>query len=188
MSPRWLRHSFRCGSASPFSLPLSALVLEPRRGVRCGAAARLGCGGACVCVLCGGSLASLYRGGCRQESAAGELEVWTVCPPLSCQWRWLGCSCCDGGSRCFQVRLVAPAYTSSLLPLSLEFLLLWLVRDWLSLLSLVREAHPPYFLQEFVAGRLWWLFFASCVANSVSCEHERLFRSELRVAFLQVLG
>ncbi|MQM20403.1 hypothetical protein Taro_053422 [Colocasia esculenta] len=25
----------------------------------------------------------------------------------------------------------------------LEFLLLWLVRDWLSLLSLVREAHPP---------------------------------------------
>ncbi|MQL91218.1 hypothetical protein Taro_023817 [Colocasia esculenta] len=24
----------------------------------------------------------------------------------------------------------------------LEFLLLWLVRDWLSLLSLVREAHP----------------------------------------------
>ncbi|MQM20771.1 hypothetical protein Taro_053799 [Colocasia esculenta] len=32
---------------------------------------------------------------------------------------------------------------SSLLPLLLEFLLLWLVRDWLSLLSLVREAHPP---------------------------------------------
>ncbi|MQM08753.1 hypothetical protein Taro_041611, partial [Colocasia esculenta] len=29
----------------------------------------------------------------------------------------------------------------------LEFLLLWLVRDWLSLLSLVREAHPPYSLQ-----------------------------------------
>ncbi|MQL96692.1 hypothetical protein Taro_029372, partial [Colocasia esculenta] len=25
----------------------------------------------------------------------------------------------------------------------LEFLLLWLVRDWLSLLSLVRETHPP---------------------------------------------
>ncbi|MQM19108.1 hypothetical protein Taro_052108 [Colocasia esculenta] len=25
----------------------------------------------------------------------------------------------------------------------LEFLLLWLVRDWLSLLSLVCEAHPP---------------------------------------------
>ncbi|MQL91570.1 hypothetical protein Taro_024186 [Colocasia esculenta] len=36
---------------------------------------------------------------------------------------------------------------SSLLLLSLEFLLLWLVCDWLSLLSLVREAHPPYFLQ-----------------------------------------
>ncbi|MQL91716.1 hypothetical protein Taro_024337 [Colocasia esculenta] len=27
------------------------------------------------------------------------------------------------------------------------FLLLWLVRDWLSLLGLVREAHPPYCLQ-----------------------------------------
>ncbi|MQM14134.1 hypothetical protein Taro_047064 [Colocasia esculenta] len=25
----------------------------------------------------------------------------------------------------------------------LEFLLLWMVRDWLSLLSLVHEAHPP---------------------------------------------
>ncbi|MQM17392.1 hypothetical protein Taro_050363 [Colocasia esculenta] len=33
----------------------------------CGAAARPGCGGGCV--LCYGSLASLYRGGCRQESA-----------------------------------------------------------------------------------------------------------------------
>ncbi|MQL97189.1 hypothetical protein Taro_029875 [Colocasia esculenta] len=30
-----------------------------------------------------------------------------------------------------------------------EFLLLWLVRDWLSLLSLVHEAHPPYSLQVF---------------------------------------
>ncbi|MQL73821.1 hypothetical protein Taro_006144 [Colocasia esculenta] len=30
---------------------------------------------------------------------------------------------------------------------SLEFLLLWLVRDWLSLLSLVREAHPPTFFR-----------------------------------------
>ncbi|MQL78313.1 hypothetical protein Taro_010734 [Colocasia esculenta] len=42
--------------------------------------------------------------------------------------------------------------------------------------------------QEFVAGRLWWRFVAPCVASSVSCERERLFRSELRVAFLQVLG
>ncbi|MQM13968.1 hypothetical protein Taro_046894 [Colocasia esculenta] len=56
----------------------------------------------------------------------------------------------------------------SLLPLSLEFLLLWLVRDWLSLLSLVREAHPST------------LF-------SVSCERELLYGSESRVAFLQVL-
>ncbi|MQM04046.1 hypothetical protein Taro_036836, partial [Colocasia esculenta] len=37
---------------------------------------------------------------------------------------------------------------------TLVFLLLWLVRDWLSLLSLVREAHPPYCLQvaSFPAG------------------------------------
>ncbi|MQL74792.1 hypothetical protein Taro_007166 [Colocasia esculenta] len=41
--------------------------------------------------------------------------------------------------------------------------------------------------QEFIAGRLWWWFVAPCVASSVSCERERLFRSELRVAFLQVL-
>ncbi|MQL68885.1 hypothetical protein Taro_001161 [Colocasia esculenta] len=34
----------------------------------------------------------------RQESAAGELEEWTVCPPLSCVWRWLDCSCCDVAS------------------------------------------------------------------------------------------
>ncbi|MQM20774.1 hypothetical protein Taro_053802 [Colocasia esculenta] len=32
---------------------------------------------------------------------------------------------------------------SSLLPLLLEFLLLWLVTHWLSLLSLVCEAHLP---------------------------------------------
>ncbi|MQM23872.1 hypothetical protein Taro_056942 [Colocasia esculenta] len=29
---------------------------------------------------------------------------------------------------------------------------------------------------------------APCIASNVSCEHERLFRSELRAAFLQVLG
>ncbi|MQM04021.1 hypothetical protein Taro_036810, partial [Colocasia esculenta] len=42
--------------------------------------------------------------------------------------------------------------------------------------------------QEFVARQLWWQFVASCIASSVSCERKRLFRSELRVAFLQVLG
>ncbi|MQL98474.1 hypothetical protein Taro_031190 [Colocasia esculenta] len=36
--------------------------------------------------------------------------------------------------------VVAPSSFASAL---LEFLLLWLVRDWLSLLSLVRKAHPP---------------------------------------------
>ncbi|MQL93315.1 hypothetical protein Taro_025954, partial [Colocasia esculenta] len=146
-----------------------------------------------------------------------------------------------------------------LLPLLLEFRLLWLVRDWLSLLSLLREAHPPTLFrvfgsvggdatfgvsggdpkgrvvtvvrdvgacvmrlwsqvvapvfcellclggsmtrvasalcltplvlrescrdslsQEFVAGRLWWRFVQEC-------EREHLYRSESRVALLQVL-
>ncbi|MQM23901.1 hypothetical protein Taro_056971, partial [Colocasia esculenta] len=36
----------------------------------------------CGCVLGCDSLDSLYRGGCRQESAVGELEEWTICPSL----------------------------------------------------------------------------------------------------------
>ncbi|MQM10147.1 hypothetical protein Taro_043036 [Colocasia esculenta] len=62
----------------------------------------------CGCVHGCGSLDSLYRGGCRRESVAGVLEVWTVCPPLSCLWRWLGCSCCDGslGVSCVDTRLL----------------------------------------------------------------------------------
>ncbi|MQM06270.1 hypothetical protein Taro_039092 [Colocasia esculenta] len=60
-----------------------------------------------------------------------------------------------------------------------QFLLLWLVRDWLSLLILVREAHPllssgrDSLSQEFVVGWSLWQFVASCVASSVSCERER---------------
>ncbi|MQL85288.1 hypothetical protein Taro_017802 [Colocasia esculenta] len=46
-----------------------------------------------------------------------------------------------------------------LLPLLSEFLLLWLVRHWLSLLSLVREAHPPTLFR--------WLAFQQ--GPSVSC-------------------
>ncbi|MQM01590.1 hypothetical protein Taro_034348 [Colocasia esculenta] len=64
----------------------------------------------------------------------------------------------------FLVVHCVPIFPSSVVELcSVE--VMW---DWLSLLSLIREAHPPTFF-------------------SVSCEHERLFRSELRVAFLQVL-
>ncbi|MQL73278.1 hypothetical protein Taro_005635 [Colocasia esculenta] len=29
------------------------------------------------------------------RSQAGEQREWPVCPPLSCQWQWLGCCCCD---------------------------------------------------------------------------------------------
>ncbi|MQM07581.1 hypothetical protein Taro_040419 [Colocasia esculenta] len=55
-----------------------------------------------VVVLGCDSLASLYRGGCRRESAAGVQEGWTVCPSLSYLWRWLGFSCCDSVSRYFR--------------------------------------------------------------------------------------
>ncbi|MQL92061.1 hypothetical protein Taro_024680 [Colocasia esculenta] len=166
----------------------------------------------CVwCVLCGSSLASLYRGGCRQESVAGELEVWTVCPPCSChQWQWLGCSCCDGGSHsgltwllrcsvsllsrrvhakgCFRIvfdsagsagvlsgptLVVGRGITllrcfvvlcSSLLPLSLEFLLLWLTVPC----SLLSDAVLPQGLRCAVclAGAFWQVFPERCLGGS----------------------
>ncbi|MQL99876.1 hypothetical protein Taro_032605, partial [Colocasia esculenta] len=153
-----------------------------------------------VCVLYGGSLASLYRGGCRQESAAGELEVWMwhqrVCGSLTswhvrgpgwfCLWAldlvevrdsgltWLlRCSvgllsrwvCAEG---CFHIVFDSAGSAEVMsgptlvvghgITLFRCFVVLC-SRDWLSLLSLVHEAHPP-----------------------------TLFRSESRVAFLQVLG
>ncbi|MQL97296.1 hypothetical protein Taro_029984 [Colocasia esculenta] len=163
---------------------------------------------------------SARQGGRRQESAAGEQEGWTVCPSLSCLWRWFvalaltefltlflsesrrpslhsGCRLamssavglvglalwavfsgfCTAGSLevpCADTRLlfrmvllvgpqpcgglrwlclwmlVLVSLDSSLtwfLRCSMNFfvlfLLLWLVRDWLSPLSLVREAHTP---------------------------------------------
>ncbi|MQL78626.1 hypothetical protein Taro_011057 [Colocasia esculenta] len=52
-----------------------------------------------------------------------------------------------------------------------EFLLLWLVRDWLSLLSLVREAHPPtlFRLSEIATARpvaiLKRVATAECIAS-----------------------
>ncbi|MQM10339.1 hypothetical protein Taro_043232 [Colocasia esculenta] len=61
--------------------------------------------------------------------------------------------------RCF----VVPCSRVVLLPLLLEFLLLWLVRDWLSLLSLVREAHPPtLFRSSLLDGRGGDLFAVHC--------------------------
>ncbi|MQL94875.1 hypothetical protein Taro_027539, partial [Colocasia esculenta] len=54
------------------------------------------------------------------------------------------------------------------------FLLLWLVRDWLSLLSLVCKADlllssgRDLLSQEFIVGRLWWRFVTPCVASSVA--------------------
>ncbi|MQM10806.1 hypothetical protein Taro_043702 [Colocasia esculenta] len=65
-----------------------------------------------------------------------------------------GCACCE--------RSCGFARAAVGFVLGLHFLLLWLVRDWLSLLSLVREAHPllssgrDSLSQEFVVGRSWW--------------------------------
>ncbi|MQL75354.1 hypothetical protein Taro_007729 [Colocasia esculenta] len=82
---------------------------------------------------------------------------------LARPWLWVGVLLCF---RCFVV------LCNSLLPLLLEFLLLWLVRDWLSLLSLVREAHPPTLSR--------WLAFQQ--GPSVSCRRMLLLLMGARAA------
>ncbi|MQL94737.1 hypothetical protein Taro_027394 [Colocasia esculenta] len=80
----------------------------------------------------------------RWESTAGELEEWTggsACGP-STLWRSevaVPVVCAEG---CFHIVLTSASSTGVVFGLT-QFLLLWLVGDWLSLLSLVREAHPP---------------------------------------------
>ncbi|MQL84397.1 hypothetical protein Taro_016893 [Colocasia esculenta] len=141
---------FRRRSPNPFSLPLSAFVPEPSRGVRHGAAARPGYGGLCVCVLYAGSLASLYWGGCRQESVVGELEEWPV--------RVEGCfrivydSDVSAGDASSPTLVVGRGVT--------------VFRCFITLCS--RDSLS----QEFVAGRLWWQLVPPCIASSVSCERE----------------
>ncbi|MQM13226.1 hypothetical protein Taro_046152 [Colocasia esculenta] len=82
----------------------------------------------------------------------GSLTLWRV-------WG-LGCFCL------WALDLVE----SSCFRFSLEFLLLWLVRDWLSLLSLVHEAHPPYFLQLDVGRVAEAAAVAPCVVISSESE------------------
>ncbi|MQL73469.1 hypothetical protein Taro_005799 [Colocasia esculenta] len=65
------------------------------------------------------------------------VETWLFLPDLEEVWD-VGCLCRE--TLVSRSRSGVPVV---LLPLLLEFLLLWLVRDWLSLLSLVNEAHPP---------------------------------------------
>ncbi|MQM16874.1 hypothetical protein Taro_049835 [Colocasia esculenta] len=74
----------------------------------------------------------------RRESTADVQEGWTVCPSLSCLWRWLGCSCCDGVSHAiFEIGfLVTLAY------MVVTFVLTWLLGvscgdTWLFLPDLV---------------------------------------------------
>ncbi|MQL87425.1 hypothetical protein Taro_019964 [Colocasia esculenta] len=45
-----------------------------------------------------------------------------------------------------------------------RLLLLWLVRDWLSLLSLVRKAHPPTLFRHPTAGFVSYSLVPSVVA------------------------
>ncbi|MQM11654.1 hypothetical protein Taro_044563 [Colocasia esculenta] len=85
-----------------------------------------------------------------------------------------------GDTWLFLPDLVEVYVESSLLPLSLEFLLLWLVRDWLSILSLVREAHPPTLFRSsdpWVATRLsgslagvWEVGSLQCSPAGSECE------------------
>ncbi|MQM16828.1 hypothetical protein Taro_049790, partial [Colocasia esculenta] len=170
---------FRCGPASP-SHCLALRWFRSRIG-RSSVGPQLGRAAVvCGCVLCCDSLASLYQGGNSQESTVGELEEWAMCPPHSCMWRWLVCSCvtvfltlfsrlgtqllfrlpflgtvCGGTGVCSSLTSwrVRGAGWFCLWALDLvEFLLLWLVRDWLSLLSLVREADPPTLFRSVGGG------------------------------------
>ncbi|MQM02551.1 hypothetical protein Taro_035319 [Colocasia esculenta] len=82
---------FRCGPANP-SHCLTLRWFNSHVG-RSGVGPQLGRAAVvCGCVLGCDSLALLYRGGCRRESAASELEEWTMCPTLSYLWWWLLCS------------------------------------------------------------------------------------------------
>ncbi|MQL70773.1 hypothetical protein Taro_003068 [Colocasia esculenta] len=120
----------------------------------------------------------------RKESVAGELEEWTVPPPLSCLWRWLGCSCCDVASRAVSevgfacepstlrrsevaVPVLLPHVFNSAGSAVVIFGLTQIVVEaflyfpllcstlWLThLLSSGRDSLS----QEFVAGRSWWWF------------------------------
>ncbi|MQM18743.1 hypothetical protein Taro_051738, partial [Colocasia esculenta] len=146
---------FRCGQASP-SQCLALRCLRSRVG-RSGVGPQLGQAAVvCGCVLSCGSLASLYRGGCRWESAAGVLEtvllMWLLGVSRDDTWLFLPnlVEVWDVGACVVRLwsHLVAPVFLASACVDSagsagVVFGLTKLVRDWLSLLSLVREAHPP---------------------------------------------
>ncbi|MQL80887.1 hypothetical protein Taro_013333, partial [Colocasia esculenta] len=149
---------------------------------------------ACVVRLWSLVVAPVFRellclGGCVPRVCFRILLLW---PNPGC-----GSWCC---SSCFCIVFDSAGFAGVVFDLTrfcfrlLEFLLLWLVRDWLSLQSLVCEAHPPLLSSgrdslslEFVARWSWWRFVASCVASSVSCKRECSLYRELRVSFLQVL-
>ncbi|MQL92754.1 hypothetical protein Taro_025383 [Colocasia esculenta] len=102
-TPRW----FGCSSGADQLVLLTASL-----GVGSGATSRCqawGCSSAglrwCVCcVLYGGSLASLFQGGCRQELVAGKQRSGRRVLLLAANGGGFGCSCCDDVfSCCFQV-------------------------------------------------------------------------------------
>ncbi|MQM12028.1 hypothetical protein Taro_044938 [Colocasia esculenta] len=161
------------------------LVPERHRGVRHGAAAQPGCGGACVVffvVVHWPHSSGEVVGRSRWLASRGVAAWWhrCVCSLTSWHVRGPGWFClwalnlvevhAEGCFRIVSDSIVSAGVVSGLtlvvgrgitlfrcfvvlysrvvcFRFSLEFLLLWLVRDWLSLLSLVREAHPPTFFR-----------------------------------------
>ncbi|MQM03181.1 hypothetical protein Taro_035955, partial [Colocasia esculenta] len=197
--------SVRCGPASPShclalrwfqshvgksgvgpQLGRAAMVVPHSTGEVVGRSQQLvsARGGLCVPLLaaCGGGLVALAVTMFHAVSEIGFL-VALACTAPNCSFcnPFIGAfvvapaGVCQGvcfrivfdsaGSTRVVFGLTRVVVESSFASAFLEFLLLWL---------------------EFVAGRLWWRFVALCVASSVSCECEHLYR-ELRVAFLQVL-
>ncbi|MQM18824.1 hypothetical protein Taro_051821 [Colocasia esculenta] len=75
---------FWCGPTSP-SHCLTLRWFWSHVG-RLGVGPQFGRTAVVVVVLCCGSLASLYQGGCRQESTAGERERWTTVPWCRSWW------------------------------------------------------------------------------------------------------
>ncbi|MQL89518.1 hypothetical protein Taro_022098 [Colocasia esculenta] len=109
----WAGFALRTFRQSFVSLPLSALVPEPRSGVRREAAAWPGCGVACVVCFCGGSVSPFagVEAGLRLASRACGLRV----PLLAANGGGLVAVVVMAfSSRRFQVFLVALACTAVL--------------------------------------------------------------------------
>ncbi|MQM02955.1 hypothetical protein Taro_035727 [Colocasia esculenta] len=155
------------------------------------------------CVLGYGSLASLYRGGCRQESAANVLEVWMT---FVLTW-FLGVS--RGDTWFILPDLVEVQDVGACVVRLLSHVVALVFRELLCLNGCMPRCLLPHVFdsagsarvvfgltqvvveallcrdllsQEFIAGRSWWQFVAPCIANSVSWSECELPESVVAVA------